>query len=285
MASSTRPIASVTLSFGLVAIPVGLYSSTDISDRISFNFLRAKDGSRVKQQYVAVKDGKRVDRAEMAKGYEFAKNEFVMFSAQELKELEEKTSSTIDITEFVPLDSIDPVYFAGTYLLAPERGGAKPYTLLTTALKKSAQCAVGRWISRGKEHVVIIRPFSNGLALHQLHFQGEIRPMKDLGIEAGPVSEAELKLASQLINQLAVKKFNPGEFTDEFKARVQAAIQRKVAGKEVSLAAPAVERRGSNVVDLMQALKASLNSKPKGVTPSRTPKRASPPAARRASRR
>ena len=285
MASSTRPIASVTLSFGLVAIPVGLYSSTDASDRISFNFLRARDGSRVKQQYVAVKDGKLVDRSEMAKGYEFAKNEFVMFSPQELKELEEKTSSTIDITEFVPLDSIDPVYFAGTYLLAPEKGGGKPYSLLTTALKKSAQCAVGRWISRGKEHVVIIRPFSNGLALHQLHFQGEIRPMKDLGIEAGAVSEAELKLATQLINQLAVKKFNPGEFTDDFKARVQAAIQRKVAGKEVALAAPAVERRGSNVVDLMQALKASLNSKPKGATPSRTPKRASPPPARRASRR
>ncbi|HEV2700870.1 MAG TPA: Ku protein [Steroidobacteraceae bacterium] len=274
----------MTLSFGLVAIPVGLYSSTDAADRISFNFLRARDGSRVKQQYVAVKDGKLVERSEMAKGYEFAKNEFVMFSSQELKELEEKTSSTIDITEFVPLESIDPVYFAGTYLLAPEKGGAKPYALLTTALKKSAQCAVGRWISRGKEHVVIVRPFSSGLALHQLHFQGEIRPMKDLGIETGPVSEAELKLATQLINQLAVKKFNPGEFTDEFKARVQAAIERKVAGKEVSLSAPVAERRGTNVVDLMQALKASLNGKPKGATPSRTPKRASPPQ-RRASRR
>lgn len=285
MASSSRPIASVTLSFGLVAIPVGLYSSTDTSDRISFNFLRAKDGSRVKQQYVAVKDGKLVDRSEMAKGYEFAKGEFVIFSPQELKELEEKTSSSIDITEFVPLDSIDPVYFAGTYLLAPEKGGAKPYALLTTALKKSARCAVGRWISRGKEHVVIVRPFSNGLALHQLHFQGEIRPMKDLGIEAGPVSEAELKLANQLISQLAVNKFNPGEFTDEFKARVHAAIQRKVAGKEIALTAPAAERRGTNVVDLMQALKASLNGKPKGATPSRTPKRAIPPAARRATRR
>jgi DNA end-binding protein Ku len=285
MAASTRPIASVTLSFGLVAIPVSLYASTDAAERISFNFLRAKDGSRVKQQYVAVKDGKLVDRSEMAKGYEFAKDQFVMFSPQELKELEEKTSSAIDITEFVPLDSIDPVYYAGTYLLAPEKGGAKPYSLLTTALKKSAQCAVGRWISRGKEHVVVIRPFSNGLALHQLHFQGEIRPMKSLGIEAGEVSDAELKLATQLISHLAVKKFNPGEFTDEFKARVQAAIHRKVEGKQVSRVTPATERRGGNVVDLMQALKASLAGKPKGATPSRTPKRASPPAARRASRR
>jgi DNA end-binding protein Ku len=284
MATSTRPIASVTLSFGLVAIPVQLYSATDAGERISFNFLRAKDGSRVKQQYVAVKDGKLVDRSEMAKGYEFAKDQFVMFSPQELKELEEKTSSAIDITEFVPLPSVDPVYYAGTYLLAPEKGGAKPYSLLTTALKKSGQCAVGRWISRGKEHVVVIRPFSTGLALHQLHFQGEIRPMKSLGIEVGTVSEAELKLATQLISHLAVKKFNPGEFTDEFKARVQAAIQRKVEGKEVALAAPPTERRGGNVVDLMQALKASLG-KPKGAIPSRSPKRATPATPHRASRR
>src|ERR1700728_3191678 len=277
MATSTRPIASLTLTFGLVAIPVKLYSATDAAERISFHFLRAKDGSRVKQQYVAVKDGKLVERAQMAKGYEFAKDQFVMFSPQELKELEEKTSTAIDISEFVPLDSIDPVYYAGTYLLAPEKGGAKPYSLLTTALKKSAQCAVGRWISRGKEHVVVIRPFSNGLALHQLHFQGAIRPMKSLGIEAGEVSDAELKLATQLISHLAVKKFNPGEFTDEFKARVQAAIHRKVEGKQVSRVTPATERRGGNVVDLMQALKASLAGKPKGATPSRTPKRASPP--------
>jgi DNA end-binding protein Ku len=275
----------VTLSFGLVAIPVQLYSATDVSERISFNFLRAKDGSRVKQQYVAVKDGKLVGRSEMAKGYEFAKDQFVMFSPQELKELEEKTSSAIDIGEFVPLDSVDPVYYAGTYLLAPEKGGAKPYALLTAALKKSAQCAVGRWISRGKEHVVVIRPFGNGLALHQLYFQGELRPMKDLGIESGPVSAAELKLATQLIDQLAVKKFEPGEFTDEFKTRVEAAIRRKVQGKEVSVAAAPTPKRGSNVVDLMAALKASLNSKPAGAAPSRTPKRATPAASRKATRR
>jgi DNA end-binding protein Ku len=285
MPASTRPIASLTLSFGLVAIPVKLYSATDTSEHISFHFLRAKDGSRVKQQYVAVKDGKLVERTDMAKGYEFAKDRFVMFSPQELKELEEKTSTAIDISEFVPLESVDPVYYAGTYLLAPEKGGAKPYALLTAALKKSAQCAVGRWISRGKEHVVVIRPFGNGLALHQLHFQGELRPMKGLGIESGPVSDAELKLATQLIDHLAVKKFEPGEFTDEFKSRVEAAIRRKVQGKEVSVAAAPTPKRGSNVVDLMAALKASLNSKPAGAAPSRTPKRAAPASSRRATRR
>src|ERR1700733_9690279 len=285
MPASTRPIASLTLSFGLVAIPVRLYPSTDAAERISFNLLRAKDGSRVKQQYVAVKDGKLVDRSEMAQGYEFAKDRFVMFSPQELKELEEKTSTAIDISEFVPLESVDPVYYAGTYLLAPEKGGAKPYALLTTALKTSAQCAVGRWISRGKEHVVVIRPFGNGLALHQLHFQGELRPMKDLGIESGPVSDAELKLATQLIEQLAVKHFDPAEFRDEFKGRVEAAIRRKVQGKEVSVTAAPSPKRGTNVVDLMAALKASLNSKPTGAAPSRTPKRATPAASRKATRR
>jgi DNA end-binding protein Ku len=284
MPTSTRPIASLTLSFGLVAIPVKLYSATDESERISFHFLRAKDGSRVKQQYVAVKDGKLVERAAMAKGYEFAKDKFVVFSAQELKELEEKTSTAIDISEFVPLESVDPVYYAGTYLLAPDKGGAKPYALLSTALKKSGQCAVGRWISRGKEHVVIIRPFGTGLALHQLHFQGELRPMKDLGIESRPVSEAELKLATQLIGQLAVKKFDPGEFADEFKTRVAAAIHRKVQGKEVAVAAAPTPKRPSNVVDLMAALKASLDKKTAGAAPSRTPRRAAP-ASREVKRR
>jgi DNA end-binding protein Ku len=285
MPRSTRPIASLTLSFGLVAIPVRLYSATDAAERISFHFLRAKDGSRIKQQYVAVKDGKLVERTAMAKGYEFAKGQFVMFSPQELKELEEKTSTAIDISEFVPLESVDPIYYAGAYLLAPEKGGAKPYSLLTAALKKSAQCAVGRWISRGKEHVVMIRPFGTGLALHQLHFQDELRPMQDLGIESGPVSDAELKLATQLIEQLAMKKFDPGEFTDEFKSRVEAAIRRKVQGKEVSVAAAPIAKRGSNVVDLMAALKASLNSKPGGAAPSRAPKRATPAASRKATRR
>ena len=285
MSPNTRPIASLTLSFGLVAIPVKVYSATVPSERISFNFLRAKDGSRVRQQYVAVKDGKPVDRAQMAKGYEFAKDQFVMFTPQELKELEDKTSSAIDISEFVPLESVDPIYFAATYFLAPEKGGTKPYALLATALKKSAQCAVGRWIARGKEHVVVIRPLDTGLAMHQLHFQGELRPIKELAIERTAVSEAELKLASQLIDQLAVKKFDPSEFQDEFKGRVEAAIQRKVQGKEVSVAADATPNRSSNVIDLMQALKASLDGKPAGRAVNRTPKRASPSPTRKAGKR
>ena len=206
MVTQARSIASLTISFGLVAIPVKLYSATVSTERISFNLLRQKDGSRVKQQYVAVNDGKAVERSEMVKGYEFAKDQYVMFSPEELKALEDATSHSIDIGQFVPLESVDPVYFDGTYYLAPDKGGGKPYTLLATALRKAQQCAVGRWISRGKEHIVVIRPIESGLALHQLHFKAEVRDLKDLGIEPATVSEPELKLAQQLIDQLHARR-------------------------------------------------------------------------------
>ena len=259
MATSPRSIASLTISFGLVAIPVKLYSAAVSGERISFNLLRQKDGSRVKQQYIAVNDGKPVERSEITKGYEFAKDQYVMFSAEELKALEEETSHSIDITEFVPIESIDPVYFAGTYYLAPDKGGTKPYSLLVKALADAKQCAVGRWTSRGKEHIVVVRPMDGGLAMHQLYFKAEVRTIKDLGIELSAVAAPELKLANQLIQHLAAKSFDPNEFVDEHRARVEAAIQRKVEGKEVLIAAAPESNAGrANVVDLMEALKASL---------------------------
>jgi DNA end-binding protein Ku len=246
--------------------------------------LRQKDGSRVKQQYIAVNDGKPVERSEMVKGYEFAKDQYVMFSPEELKALEDATTHAIDIGQFVPLDSVDPIFFDGTYYLAPDKGGAKPYTLLASALRKAQQCAVGRWISRGKEHIVVIRPLQDGLAMHQLHFKAEVRDLKDLGIEAAPVSEPELKLAKQLIDQLGAKRFDPNEYSDEHKARVEAAIQRKVDGKEVSLAEGPVTAKGGNVIDLMEALRASIDargSKAADLKERKAPKRATAQASSR----
>jgi DNA end-binding protein Ku len=268
---------------------VKLYSATQSSERISFNLLRAKDGSRVKQQYVAVADGQLVERAEMVKGYEFAKDQYVLFSPEELKALEDTTTHAIDIGQFVPLESVDPVYFDGTYYLAPDKGGAKPYTLLATALRKTGQCAVGRWVSRGKEHIVVIRPMQDGLAMHQLHFKEQVRELKDLGIEPAPVSEPELKLAQQLIDHLAAKRFDPNEYHDEFKGRVEAAIQKKVEGKQISLAeAPAASTSG-NVIDLMEALRASIDArgtKTQSLKERKAPKRATAPtAARKTARR
>jgi DNA end-binding protein Ku len=288
MATPARSIASLTISFGLVAIPVKLYSATVSSERLSFNLLRQKDGSRVKQQYVAVNDGKPVDRSEMVKGYEFAKDQYVMFSPEELKALEDTTSHSIDIGQFVPLDSVDPLYFDGTYYLAPDKGGAKPYTLLATALRKTRQAAIGRWISRGKEHIIVVRALEDGLAMHQLHFKAEVRDLKDLGIEPAPVSEPELKLAQQLIEHLAAKKFDPNEYADEHKARVEAAIQKKVEGKEVSVAEGPVAAKGGNVIDLMEALRASIDargSKTKELKERKAPKRATADAASRKSAR
>jgi DNA end-binding protein Ku len=287
MANQARSIASLTISFGLVAIPVKLYSATISSERISFNLLREKDGSRVKQQYVAVNDGKLVERSDMVKGYEFSKGQYVQFSNDELKALEDTTTHSIDIGQFVPLESVDPVYFAGTYYLAPDKGGAKPYSLLRTALQKTKQCAIGRWISRGKEHIVVIRPIGDGLGMHQLHFEAEVRSMKELNVEPVPVSEPELKLAQQLIDQLAAKRFDPNEYHDEFKGRVEAAIQRKVQGKEISLAEAPVGNPNGNVIDLMQALKASIGAKRTGTAPRerKPPKRAAEPVGRKSARR
>jgi DNA end-binding protein Ku len=257
------------------------------SERISFNLLRKSDGSRVKQQYVAVNDGKLVERSEMVKGYEFSKDQYVQFSPEELKALEDATTHAIDIGQFVPFESVDPVYFDGTYYLTPDKGGGKPYSLLATALNKTKQCAVGRWISRGKENIIVIRPIGEGLAMHQLHFQAEVRSIKDLGMDPTPVSDAELKLAEKLIEHLAAKRFDPNEFHDEFKGRIEAAIQRKIAGKEVSLSDAPVAKGGGNVIDLMDALRASLGArtaKP-ALKERKEPKRAEEPKVRKSARR
>jgi DNA end-binding protein Ku len=220
----------------------------------------------------------------MVKGYEFAKDQYVMFSPEELKTLEDATTHAIDIGQFVPLDSVDPVYFDGTYYLAPDKGAAKPYTLLATALHNAKLCAVGRWISRGKEHIVIIRALEDGLAMHQLHFKAEVRDLKDLGIEAAPVSEPELKLARQLIDHLAAKRFDPNEYADEHKVRVEAAIQRKVDGKQVTLAEGPASTKSGNVIDLMEALRASIDargSKVSDLKERKAPKRAAAQASSR----
>ena len=254
---AARSIASLTVSFGLVAIPVKLYSATRSSGSIHFNMLHKKDGSRLKQQYVCLKEGVVVEREDIVKGYEFAKDQYVMFTPEEIKSLEEAGTRSIDVQEFVPLDSVDPVYFNNTYYLAPDKGGAKPYTLFAMALRESKRCAVGRWATRGREYVVILRPMGNALALHQLHFAPEVLPIGELEIEETKVRDAELKLAQQLVEQQAADRFDPTTYTDEVKARIEAAIQRKVEGEQITLAEPQPTTDGK-VIDLMDALRASL---------------------------
>src|SRR6266498_2688872 len=256
---AARSIATLTVSFGLVSIPVKLYSATEASRAISFNLLHKACGSRLKQQYICVKEEVPVAREDMAKGYEFANDQYVMFSPEELKALEEAGTHTADIAEFVPIESIDPVYFDKAYYLAPDKGGAKPYALLAEALRKSNRCALGRWAARGKQYIVMIRPVEDGLVMQQLLYAGEVRSIKDLEIPKTEVKDAELKLAQQLIEQQASDKFDPSAYKDEVRDRVEAAVQKKVEGQEITMAEE--PEGGAQVIDLMEALRASLDKK------------------------
>jgi DNA end-binding protein Ku len=279
---AARPIATLTVSFGLVSIPVKLYSATEASRAISFNLLHKGCGSRLKQQYLCVKEDVVVPREDMVKGYEFEKDQYVMFTPEELKLLEEAGTHTADIAEFVPIESIDPVYFDKAYYLAPDKGGAKPYALLARALRESKRCALGRWAARGKQYIVMIRPSDEGLVMQQLLYAGEVRSIKELEIPDTEVKDAELKLAQQLIEQQASDKFDPSTYTDEVRARVEAAVQKKVEGQEITMAeAP---EGGAEVIDLMEALRASLEKK-KAPAPVKAAERADEPEARKAPKR
>jgi DNA end-binding protein Ku len=198
-----------------------------------------------------------VDRNEMVKGYEFAKDQYVTFSPEEIKALEEAGTHAVDIAEFVPVESIDPVYFDKTYYLAPDKGAARPYGLFTEALRQAKLCAVGHWAARGKAYVVVLRPIGDVLTMQQLHFAADVRPSSEVEVPKPDVKPAELKLAQQLIAQQTSERFDPAAYTDELRARIEAAIQKKVDGMEISVSeiAPA---GGAKVIDLMEALRASL---------------------------
>jgi DNA end-binding protein Ku len=254
---AARSIGSLTISFGLVAIPVKLYSATVSGNAISFNLLHKDCGSRLKQQYVCLKHNTVVERDQMVKGYEFAKDQYVTFAPDEIKALEEAGTHAVDISEFVPVGSIDPVYFDKTYYLAPDKGAARPYGLLTEALKQAGLCAVGHWAARGKAYVVLLRPIGDVLSMQQLHFAADVRTSEELDVPKPDVKPAELKLAQQLIAQQTSDKFDPAVYTDDLRARLEAAIQKKVEGQEISVSEIAPERQGK-VIDLMEALRASL---------------------------
>ena len=258
---AARSLASLTLSFGLVNVPVKLYSATETSSAVRFNLL-AKDGSRLKQQYISDRTGQVVERAEMVKGYEFEKDRFVLFTPEELKALDETASHLIEIVAFVPEKSVDPIYYDKAYFLAPDKRGGKPYALLVEAMRKSDRCALARWTSKGKQYVVQIRPAEDGLVLQQLLYAEDVRSLKDLNIEHVDVSPAELQLALQLIDQITEERYDPSSFKDEEKQRVLAAIDRKIEGKQVVASAHAETGATAQVIDLVDALRASLGQRP-----------------------
>jgi DNA end-binding protein Ku len=258
---SARAIAAANVSFGLVSIPVKLFSAANTSSGISFNLLHAKCGSRVKQQYICPKeDNVIVPREEMRKGYEFAKDQYVLFTDEELKNLEEESTQTIEVTEFVPVKAVDPIYFDKPYYLGPDKGGSKAYWLLAEAMKTTGRVALAKYAARGKQYLVMLRPVEGGLVMQQLLYADEVRSISEVGVEPETVKEAELKLAKMLVDQSASDTFHPEAYEDEVKKRIQEQLKRKIdTGEEIS-AAP--RPKSGEVIDLMEALRKSLAKTP-----------------------
>jgi DNA end-binding protein Ku len=256
---AARSIGTATISFGLVSVPVKLYSASETSSGVSFHMLHAKDNTRLKQQYICPSDGEIVPRDQMVKGYEFSKDQYVTFTDEEIKSAGEEATRAIEITEFVPISKVDPIYFEGGYYLGPDKGGDRGYALLAEAMRKTGRCALAKWAARGKGYLVLVRPVDDGLVMQQLHYADEIKKMSDVGIETTKVKESELGLAIQLVEQIASDEFHPEHYEDEVRKRLQVAIQQKVEGQEVTAVAP--EQPRAQIIDLMEALKASLAKK------------------------
>ena len=253
---AARTIGSATISFGLVSVPVNLFSSSESSAAISFNMIHTKCGSRLKQQYICAKEGMVVEKDEISKGYEFSKDQYVLFTPEEVKALDEKATNTIDIAEFVPLAAVDRIYLEKLYYLGPGKGGERAYKLLVAALADTGRAALGQYSARGKQYLALVRPMGDILVMEQLHYQGEIRTADDVPRPEVTLKDAELALARQLIEQGSVDEFRPQNFRDTVRERVLEAIQRKVDGQEIT--AEATEAPQAKIIDLMDALKASL---------------------------
>jgi DNA end-binding protein Ku len=253
-----RSIGSATITFGLVSIPVRLYVATQ-SEQLSFNLLHAPCRGRIRQQLWCPQHGQTVERSELIKGFEVAKDQYVTFADEELKAVEAAASRAIEIQEFVPLAAVDPVYFEDSHYLGPDKGGEKPYQLLAEAMKQTGMVAIAQHVMRGKERLVLVRPYADGLLLHTLFYADEVRAFDDVPRATGlPVKPAESDLARKLIAELTRKRFAPERYADTYRARLQAVIDQKVQGEDIHVATPEPER--AQVIDLMEALKRSLGT-------------------------
>jgi len=251
-----RAIGSGIISFGLVNIPVKLYSAAESAVQISFHQLHDKCKSRIRQQLWCPVDNEVVPREHIVKGYEFARDQYVLFTGEELKALEEASTKAMEISEFVPLSSVDPLYFESGWYLGPDKGADRPYRLLTEALEQAQHAAIAKYSTRGREELVLLRPYQGALVMQTLRYADELRPISEVPRGEGEVKPAELALAKQFIDQLSTETFEPAKYEDTYRKKLQAVIDSKVAGEPVSIA-PAEPPR-TQVIDLMEALKASL---------------------------
>jgi DNA end-binding protein Ku len=254
---AARAVSSGTISFGLVSIPVKLFTAAS-SEQVSFNMLHKKCNSRVKMQFICPTDNEVVERNDTVKGYEYAKGQYVLFTEDELKSLEAARDNSIEITEFVPLASVDLVQVEKSYYLGPDKGGDKAYRLLSESMRGKDRVAVGRWAARGKEQLVLVRPHGEGLVLHQLYYANEVRAFSEVDTGAKfSFSEKERDLADRLIDQLTSETFEAEKYHDAFSDRVRSAVEQKVQGQELLIAPEAPK---AQIIDLFEALKKSLEA-------------------------
>lgn len=252
---AARAIGSGTISFGLVSIPVKLFSTVDSTKSIRFNYL-TEDGSRVKQQYVRADNGETVERADLKQGYEFAKGQYVMFSPEEIKAMNVEATNAIDIAEFIPLKEIERIYIDKVYYLGPDKGAARSYHLLKQALEQTERAALASYAARGKSYLVLVRPMADGLVMEQLKHEDELRSFEDVPLEPCEVDDAELDLAVKIIEQRVNEAFEPDKYEDVVRSSMMELIQQKIDGQEIAV--PTEERAEAKIVDLMEALKASV---------------------------
>ena len=253
----SRAISRSSISFGLVSIPVEVFPAT-ASKSVHFNLLHAKDDSRIQEKIYCVSEDKVIDRSELVHGFQIQKGKYVTFTNEELKKLESGAGHEIEIMQFIPISEVDPVYFAGAYLLGCGSGSAKAYHLLNAAMTKSQRAALAKFVMRGKEHLVLIRPYHDVLMLHTMHYADEIRSSEQIDHGAKTsVGASELKLAERLIDDLSKDKFEADKFQDTYRQKILKVAEQKAAGQEIT--APPAPKRGK-VIDLMAALKDSLKS-------------------------
>ena len=239
---AARSIGSGTISFGLVSIPVRLYVATS-SQQASFNQLHEQCGTRIRQQLYCPTCERVVERSELVKGYQFARDRYVRFTDAELRAVEAAASPTIDIHEFVPLERVDPVYFENVHYLGPDKGGEKAYRLLAEAMRDTKRVALAQHVSHGKEHLVLIRPYDGGLVMHEMYYADEVRAFSEIPTDgAVKLRDTETDLAKKLIEQLSASEFRPDQYRDEYRERLMEVVQKKVSGEEVTVAAPAPQR-------------------------------------------
>ena len=274
---AARPMGSGNISFGLVSIPCKLFSTADTASAVRFNYL-SKDGSRLRQQYIRASDGEIVEREDRVQGYEFAKGQYVTFSPDELKALNVAATNAIDIDEFIPLAEVERIYIERVYYLGPDKGAARSYHLLREALASTGRAALARYAARGKSYLVLVRPFGDGLVMEQLKHEDELRRMDDVPLDVCEVNEGELGLAIQIIEQRTNEQFEPNKYKDEVRQRTLDLIQQKIDGQDISVAPE--EKPEAKIIDLMEALKASVGKQKPGRTaapPQAAPKAANAP--------